>query len=438
MATRKHLTLEERIIIEDMLNAHKKFSEIARRLEIAPSTISREIRSRSIYKQTGSMGANYNACVFRYGCTRSRICSPCNAGRRGGLCRTCKMCNTFCSDFRKEECSLLLKPPYVCNGCARRTKCTLEKYYYNGRTADAMYRELLSESRTGISLSEEEVRCLDDIVSPLVLKNQSPHVICSTNKDSIMVSQSSIYRYIESGILSAKNIDLQRKVRYSARKKTVHVKVDKKCRIGRTYEDFLAFMDKHPDTPVVELDSVEGKKGGKVLLTIHFKKAEMMLSFIRKYNDSKSVIDIFNMLYKKLGPDIFRKLFKVCLADNGSEFSNPLALEFDSEGNRRTFVFYCKTGAPYQKGSAEKNHEFIRLFIPKGKDMEPYSQKDISFMMDNINSYSRESLGDKTPHDTFSFLYGPDVLKLLGCNRIMPGEVTLNSSVFRRERNNDI
>ena len=215
-------------------------------------------------------------------------------------------------------------------------------------------------------------------------------------------------------------------------KKTVEAKSEEAARAKLRSEGFsVTGMGK-------EVGGGGGKKGGKVLLTIHFKKAEMMLSFIRRYNDSKSVIDIFNMLYKKLGPDIFRKLFKVCLADNGSEFSNPLALEFDSEGNRRTFVFYCKTGAPYQKGSAEKNHEFIRLFIPKGKDMEPYSQKDISFMMDNINSYSRESLGDKTPHDTFSFLYGPDVLKLLGCNRIMPGEVTLNSSVFRRERNNDI
>jgi len=438
MADWKHLTLEDRIIIEDMLNEHKKFCNIARCLGTAPSTISREVRSRSIHKQTGSMGANYNACVNRYRCDKSRICSPCHAGRRGGFCRTCRLCNAFCSDFRKDECSLLLKPPYVCNGCARRPKCTLEKCFYNSRTADASYKEMLSESRTGISLSEEEILCLDEIITPLVQRNHSPHNICAENRDTIMVSQRTVYRYIDSGILSVKNIDLPRKVRYSARKNPVHVKVDKKCRIGRSYEDFLAFMQRHPGTPVVELDSVEGKKGGKVLLTIHFKKAEMMLAYLREHNNSKSVIDIFNMLYKKLGPDGFRKIFRVCLADNGSEFSNPHALEFDDEGNRRTYIFYCNSSAPYQKASAERNHEFIRMFIPKGKDMAPFSQDDICLMMDHINSYGRESLGDKNPYDTFSFLYGPAALKLLGCNMIMPGEVTLSPSVFRRKRSNDI
>ena len=65
------------------------------------------------------------------------------------------------------------------------------------------------------------------------------------------------------------NLDLQRKVRFSARKKTVNVKVDKKCRIGRTLADLAVYMEEHPGTPVVELDTVEGKKGGKCLLTVY-------------------------------------------------------------------------------------------------------------------------------------------------------------------------
>ena len=43
----------------------------------------------------------------------------------------------------------------------------------------------------------------------------------------------------------------------------------------------ITYMKENPDTPVTELDSVEGTKGGKVLLTIHFEKAEMMLAFLR-------------------------------------------------------------------------------------------------------------------------------------------------------------
>ena len=192
-------------------------------------------------------------------------------------------------------------------------------------------------------------------------------------------------------------------------------------------------MDKNPASPIVQLDSVIGKRGSSVLLTIHFVKSEMILAFLREYNDSKSVIKIFDELYRILTPDVFRKIFKVCLTENGSEFSNPKALEFDDEGNRRTYIFYCNPSAPYQKGSAERNHEFIRYFIPKEADLSAYSQSDISLMMDHINSYKRESLGNRSPHEMFSFLYGDELLKQLECHLIPPQEVTLNPSVFRKE-----
>ncbi|WP_363319125.1 hypothetical protein [Desulfosporosinus sp.] len=43
-------------------------------------------------------------------------------------------------------------------------------------------------------------------------------------------------------------------------------------------------MKEHPDTPIVEMDSVEGVKGGKILLTIHFTDSQFMLAFIRNAN----------------------------------------------------------------------------------------------------------------------------------------------------------
>ena len=112
------------------------------------------------------------------------------------------MCNSFCSDFREEKCPALSRPPYVCNGCPKRIKCTLKKQFYNAKAADQAYKLLLSESRTGISLSEEEVRFLDGLITPLIKNKQSPHHICVTNKDEIMVSERTVYRYIDARILS--------------------------------------------------------------------------------------------------------------------------------------------------------------------------------------------------------------------------------------------
>lgn len=436
MANNKHLSFEDRLTIESMLKEKHSFKDIGLTLDKDPTTISKEIRNHLVYRRTGGMHQRYNACEYRFQCTKNHLCIPCHSERKYKLCKSCSMCNRFCKDFKQVICPKLSKAPYVCNGCSGRYSCSLEKRLYIAKDADFEYRQVLSETRSGTSLSEMDIHYLDGVISPLIRQGQSPHHIYSKNRNSIMISERTIYRLIDSRILSAMNIDLPRKVRFCARKKTIPFKVDKACRINRNYGDFNSFLFKHPDFPVVELDSVEGKKGGKVLLTIHFVKAEMMLAFLRDYNDSQSVIDIFNRLYLELRPDRFMELFKVCLADNGSEFSNPSAIEFDDQCNRRTFVFYCDPSAPYQKGSAERNHEFIRCFIPKGTDFSDYSQRDINLMMDHINSYSRKSLGDKSPYEIFSFLYGKEILDLLGCHQIPPQDVTLKRSIFDKEGHN--
>lgn len=332
----------------------------------------------------------------------------------------------------EEKCNRLKKPPYVCNGCPDRSHCTLEKRLYTPSYADKEYRTLLSETRSGISYSEDEIRRLDRIVSPLLLRGQSLNHICANNKDALMVSESTLYRLIDYNVFRARNIDLPRKVRYSRRKKGKDFKVDKACRIGRTFHDYSAYRKKHPDLPVTQMDSVEGQKGGKVLLTIHFVKAELMLAFLRDSNNSQSVLDIFERLYLELKPDAFMSIMPLVLTDNGSEFSNPKAIEYDRQGNQRTHIFYCDASSPGQKGSAEKNHEFIRYVLPKGTSFDSLTQEDVSLLMDHINSYSRESLGNKCPYETFEFLYGADVLRAMGCHRIPPNEVNLTPSLLNR------
>lgn len=101
-------------------------------------------------------------------------------------------------------------------------------------------------------------------------------------------------------------------------------------------------------------------------MTVHFVLQKFQLAFLRASNDSKSVTDIFNMLYKKLGKELYMKLFPILLCDNGSEFSTPRSLEYGPDGELRSKVFYCNPAAPNEKGACEVNHEFIRRIILKG------------------------------------------------------------------------
>ena len=180
-----------------------------------------------------------------------------------------------------------------------------------------------------------------------------------------------------------------------------------------------------------QLDSVEGIKGGSVLLTIHFVLPKLQLAFLRDANDSKSVTDIFDALYKLLGFENFAKILPICLADNGTEFSDPFGIEADSDGVIRSRLFYCDPSSPGQKGACENNHEFIRRIIPKSTDLGQYTQSQIDIMMDHINSYGRPELGDKSPYEMFEFYYGKEILDLLGVHKIVPNEIILKPELLK-------
>jgi len=429
MAKNKHLTDTERLQIEQWLKDRVSIRQIAQKLDKSTSTVSREIRSRAITSDKFAPYRIHNRCIKRHDCQRRYLCTdkP-NCTKR---CSTCSLCNELCEDFQEQVCYKLYERPYVCNGCIEEYQCVLRKKYYLHRKAHEAYRETLVESRVGASITEDELLTLDKIVSPLIMRGQSVHHIVAHNADQLEVSEKSIYRYVAGGLLKARNIDMPRVCRLKPRKsKPVEHKIDSGCRIGRTYAEFLTFMETS-DVPVVEIDTVKGRVGGKVLLTMMFKSCDLMLSFIRERNTSQSVIDIFNSMYELLGADRFKTLFPVIIADNGSEFSNPKALEYDAQGNRRTRIFYCDPYASFQKPNVELNHEFIRKILPKGRSFDDLSQSDISLMMSHINSYSREKLGDKSPFDLFGFIYGYDVLEKLGISRIPANEILLKPSLLK-------
>ena len=432
MAINKHFTLSDRINIEHYLDNAYSFKDIGRELNRDCTTIAKEVKKHITLKKTGSYGKSFNNCLHRFDCKHSYLCdSPACKNR---YCRFCSRCTSVCQNFKEEKCIKLLKPPYICNGCGESKNCRLEKSLYSAAAAQKQYETLRSESRSGITIDESEAKRLDDFISPLIRKGQSVHHICANNADTLMCSEKTIYNYIDANLFTARNLDLPRKVRYRPRKKSANsFKVDKACRVGRTYEDFVAYMGENLDTPIVEMDSVEEVKGGKVLLTIHFVEPQLMLAFLREANTSRSVIDIFEELYRKLTPDVFIRLFLVLLGDNGSEFSSPSAIEFDSHGNRRTRIFYCDPSAPYQKGAAENNHELIRRVVPKGQSFNGYNQDDINMMMNHINSYARKKLNDQSPYQAFSFFHGTDILKKLGVVPIPANEVTLKPELLRKK-----
>ena len=425
----KHLTDLERLEIEHALRQGTSLKQIAEKIGKHHSTLSREILARRVASNKGAFGRITNRCVRRATCTRFQLCmNKPDCLRR---CATCSRCNGVCPDYREEICAKLSRAPYVCNSCSGESRCVLRKQYYLHGPAHRAYRDVLVQTRSGANVTEDELLALDALISPLIKKGQSIHHVHANNPDRFALHEKTVYRYIAGGLLSAKNGDMPRVCALKPRsRKPVEHKVDTRCRLGRTYADYQAFMAAAPDTRVVEMDSVIGRVGGKVLLTLMFRDCGLMLAFLRDRNDSQSVIDAFALLWELAGPGLFRLLFPVLLTDNGSEFSNPLALENAPDGSPRSRLFYCDPCASWQKGSVERNHEFLRLILPKGTSFDALAQADINTVLSHVNSYSRPALNDKAPFDLFSFIYGEDLLARLGLRRIPANGILLKPALL--------
>ena len=191
------------------------------------------------------------------------------------------------------------------------------------------------------------------------------------------------------------------------------------------------YIAENPELSIVEMDTVEGRKGGKVLLTLLIRSCRLGLTFLMEDKTQKSVKACFDLLYKSLGEKLFKTVFGVILTDNGSEFLNPLELECDGDGLIHTRLFYCDPNASYQKGMLEKNHEFIRYILPKGSSFDDLHQPDINCVMNHINSLNRDSLGGKSPFDAARFFLPDELFPALQCQKIPPDEVLLKPSLLK-------
>ena len=428
----KHFTDADRAYIEAGLRAGKTIREIADALSHDRTTVSREVRKHAVDSRKGTHYSP-NQCTRRADCA---VCGLCRdrpgCRRRCAACRD-RRCNDLCPMYGRIECPRRLsRPGMVCNGCPDEGRCHLLKTFYVAREAHKAYRATLSEARSGIEAGESELAYIDGLVSPGIAKGQSVHHIFVANRDRFTRDERTVSRYLHDGHLSAKRGDMKRSCMVRPRRKRAkerEYKVEKGCRVGRTYADYMAFMEEHPDTHVVMMDLVIGRVGGKCLLTLHFPEASFMAAYLIPDKCAASVGAVFDDLWKALGPDTFRKLFPVILTDNGSEFSNPSKIEKAPDGTPRARVFFCDPMNSNQKSQLERNHEIVREILPKGTSFDNLTQEQVSLALSHVNAYVRYVQSDRTPYDVFKMHYGEDAATALGVSHVDPGTVCLKPSL---------
>ena len=387
MTKHKHLTLSDRNDIQLGLERGETFKAIGQSILKDPTTVSKEVkRNRQVREST---------------------------------------CD-------KLPCPLLNKAPFVCNGCPkRRQNCGFKKIFYLAKQAQKQYEQTLVEAREGTPLNSKTFWDMDKVISEGVKKGQHIYHILKTH--NLDVSSSTVYRHIRKGYLSIAPIDLARAVKFKERRKSKLPSIPKESKKGRSYEDFLNYLTLKQLNSWLEMDTVMGRMGGKVLLTFNLSFCNFIFA---RLLDNKTTLEVTKHLYDikntlhQADKDFFQ-LFPVILTDNGGEFARVDDIEMDVRGESK--LFFCDPNRSDQKGRIEKNHTLIRDILPKETSFDNLTQEDINLVCSHVNSVKRAALNGKSAYELFAFTYGEEIPKLLGISKIPAEDVCQSSKLLQHK-----
>ena len=305
----KHMGQDERNRIEVMLGCGSNVADIARALGRSESTVARELLNRRIDSDR-HYGCSNRLCAHFDECSLKTFSAHGEVPRRNS-----PGCFESCRDFREAVCHRLNRAPYVCNGCGREHNCPMRKRYYIASGAQANYRGILVNCRSGVHPDEATIRRMDDALTPAARRGQSVDAVIAGNRELFGgYARSTIYGWIESGLFAAKKHDLP----FAGTRRKPHgrpeTKTCAKCRTGRTHADMLEWLEANPGVVPTEADTVIGSVSGKVLFTFMI-RGRLPLAFIRDAKTSQTFTRIVNMLWEIAGPELFRKLFRCIVPD---------------------------------------------------------------------------------------------------------------------------
>ncbi|SDQ74844.1 IS30 family transposase [Pseudovibrio sp. Tun.PSC04-5.I4] len=145
-----------------------------------------------------------------------------------------------------------------------------------------------------------------------------------------------------------------------------------------------------------EADTVIGKQGHSVLVTLVERKTRFSVAIKAANKTARAVTDVICANLKPYQDRVLTLTY-----DNGREFAyhEEIARELTAEG------FFAHPYHSWERGLNENTNGLIRQYIPKGKDIDDLNDAEVAQIMEKINSRPRKCLGFKTPNQLFLGLH---------------------------------
>lgn len=274
-----------------------------------------------------------------------------------------------------------------------------ERAEYCADVAQRKYDE--NKTNKGVDLKiSNDYELLNYIEDKIKNENYSPYAVIGYIKSHKLEFKTSIcfktlYNYIDSGVfLNVTNKDLPMK----CNQKQVH-KHSRKSKVSlnninaRTIDSRAIEVLDRESYGHWEMDTVVGCRGGGkaclLVLSERMTRQERIIKIADK--TQKSVVEALNEIENKIGYKEFLRTFKTITVDNGVEFLDCRGTEKSIDGKQeRTVVYYCHPYSAWERGTNENINKMIRRFIPKGSDIEVFTEKAIQRIEDWINNYPRK------------------------------------------------
>lgn len=240
-------------------------------------------------------------------------------------------------------------------------------------------------------------------VEQLLLEDWSPEQISGwlAQEEGLKVSHERIYQYVYEDKRRGGDLHLHLRCQKPRRKR--YGTYDQRGQIRERVS-----IDERPEVVEArsrigdwEADTVIGKPGGPVLVTLVERRSRLSLLALAP---DKTATAVKAAVLKRLQP-LSTRVYTVTY-DNGKEFAYhmEIAQALDAEG------YFAHPYHSWERGLNENTNGLIRQYLPKGADFNKLPDKQVQEIMDKLNNRPRKCLGYKTPNQVFFGINPPVAL----------------------------
>ena len=201
-----------------------------------------------------------------------------------------------------------------------------------------------------------------------------------------------IYQYIANDKLQGGSLHTHLRCKKKNRKRYGGTRNSSNIRNRVSIEARPKIVDERSRFGDIEVDTVIGRQGGKVLVTLVERKSKLSFIGLSVNKTAEAVKNVIIDLLSSLSSCV-----KTLTYDNGPEFAKHEAIDvaLESQG------YFAHPYASWERGLNENTNGLIRQYLPKKMSFDDVSEEKIQWIMGRLNNRPRKALQGQTPNEVF-------------------------------------